>query len=62
MLPMAPLINDSTPDNSCELNWQSCDGKNMNGCEADLLGNAHCSACGMKCKGNRRCVDGACVK
>jgi hypothetical protein len=45
----------------CELGWDNCDGKAMNGCETDLMNSKQdCGSCGNRCHGPLKCMEGVC--
>ena len=45
----------------CELGWDNCDGKAMNGCETDLMNSKQdCGSCGNRCMGPLKCMEGTC--
>jgi hypothetical protein len=46
---------------SCNAGWADCDGSAANGCENDLLSDAHCGACGRACGAGTACRAGTCV-
>lgn len=39
----------------CEPTWSDCDGNPHNGCEASMLSNDNCGACGNACSAGQRC-------
>lgn len=45
---------------TCLPGFEDCDGEASNGCEADLGAPESCGTCGVSCRADQVCADGAC--